>query len=332
MTALSELTTLRVGGTPRSLIFATSEKEIVDAVAQADAENRSLLILGGGSNVVISDDFAGDVLVIANKGIENDSTVCAGAWVTVQAGERLDDFVAQAVTSGWVGIETLSGIPGTVGASPLQNVGAYGQQVSDTIAQVRAYNRITKQIDTLFTANCEFGYRTSVFKLNSDKWVVLSVTFQLALGDLSGPIAYQELADDLGVELGKRAPLVQTRDAVVKLRKQKGMVVSDDDLDSWSAGSFFVNPFVTEAPVGAPTYVSAGGGTKVSAAWLIEHAGFPKGFGLNDRVTLSTKHALAITNRGSGTSADVMELAGHIQAGVLATFGLALEIEPQIIR
>ena len=332
MTALSELTTLRVGGTPRSLIFATTEKEIVDAVVQADSENRSLFILGGGSNVVVSDDFSGDVLVIANKGIENDATVCAGAWVTVQAGEHLDDFVAHAVASGWVGVETLSGIPGTVGASPLQNVGAYGQQVSDTIAQVRAYNRMTKQIDTLFAANCEFGYRTSVFKLKPEQWVVLSATFQLALGDLASPIAYQELANELGVELGKRAPLVQTRDAVLKLRKQKGMVVTEDDLDSWSAGSFFMNPFVANAPDGAPTYVSAGGGTKVSAAWLIEHAGFAKGFGLNDRVTLSTKHALAITNRGQGTATDVMELASHIQAGVLATFGLTLEIEPQIIK
>ena len=332
MTALSEFTTLRVGGSPKSLVLATTEEQIIETVAKADAENRPIFILGGGSNVVVSDDFSGDALVIASKGIENDTSVCAGAWVTVAAGERLDDFVAHACVSGWIGVEALSGIPGTVGACPIQNVGAYGQQVGDTIAQVRAYNRETKQIDTLFAAQCEFGYRTSVFKKHPTRWIILSVTFQFPLGDLGAPVIYKDLTSELGISSGERAPLQQVRDAVLSVRTRKGMVLSDSDFDTWSAGSFFLNPSVDHAPEGTPSYVSADGRTKVSAAWLIEHAGFAKGYGLNNRVTLSTKHALAITNRGRGTATDVLELAAHIQQGVAEKFGISLEIEPQIIK
>lgn len=331
MTALAELTTLRVGGIPRSITFAQSETDIIDAVTKADAENRSLLILGSGSNVVISDEFSGDVLVIANKGIENDSTACAGAWVTVQAGELLDDFVAYAVDSGWVGVESLSGVPGTVGATPIQNVGAYGQQISQTIAQVRAFDRHTKSITTFFNADCDFSYRNSIFKKNPGRWVILSVVFQLPLGDLSAPISYRELASELNIDLGQRASLAATRSAVLKLRTGKGMVLSETDPDTWSVGSFFINPVVEHIPHGAPTWDNESGGTKVSAAWLIEQAGFAKGFGLNSRVTISTKHALAITNRGGGTAADVLELAVHIQQGVLEKFDIQLELEPQVI-
>lgn len=331
MTSLSELTTLRVGGSARSVTFAESEQDIIDAVVAADDEQRELLILGSGSNVVVSDTFAGDVLVVSSKGIENDASVCAGAWVTVQAGELLDDFVAHAVSSGWIGVEALSGIPGTVGAAPLQNVGAYGQQVADTIAQVRALNRETKQVETFFAANCQFGYRTSVFKEQPKKWVILSVTFQLPLGDLSSPVSYRELAESLNIEIGQRAPTTEVRSAVLALRTSKGMVLSESDHDTWSAGSFFINPVVAEVPEGAPTWVSGNGATKVSAAWLIEHSGFAKGFGLNDRVTLSTKHALAITNRGGGTATDILQLAEHIQRGVVETFGINLEFEPQVI-
>ena len=331
MTALAELTTLRVGGTPRSITFARSEQEIIDVVTHADQQNRPLLILGSGSNVVVSDDFSGDVLIIATKGIDNDSSACAGAWVSVQAGELLDDFVAHAVRSGWVGIESLSGVPGTVGATPIQNVGAYGQQVSQTIAQVRAFNRQSQTVETFFTADCEFSYRHSKFKQHPDRWVILSVVFQLPLGDLGAPIAYRELAQELGIELGQRATLESIRTAVLKLRAGKGMVLSDTDPDTWSVGSFFINPVVANVPDGAPTWESATGGTKVSAAWLIENAGFAKGFGLNDRVTISTKHALAITNRGNGTATDVLELAQHIQQGVFEKFGIHLDLEPQVI-
>jgi len=332
MTSLAEYTTLRVGGTPTSLTVATSEEQIIAVVSKADADARPLLIIGSGSNLVVSDDFAGEVLVIANKGIENDASACAGAWVTVQAGENLDDFVARAVASGWTGVETLSGVPGTVGATPIQNVGAYGQQVSDTIAQVRAYNRETQTIETLFTQNCEFGYRTSIFKAHPNRWVVLSVVFQLPLGTISQPIAYKELAAKLNVELGSRIALQDVRNAVLSVRASKGMILSDADYDTWSTGSFFTNPIVEIAPEGAPSWPAADGKTKVSAAWLIENAGLSRGFGLNERVTISTKHSLAITNRGTGSAADVLELAAHIQEVVRARFGISLDVEPQIVR
>jgi UDP-N-acetylmuramate dehydrogenase len=332
MTSLAEYTTLRVGGTPNSLTVATTEAQIIDVVSQADSQGRELLIIGSGSNLVVSDEYAGDVLVIANKGIANDASACAGAWVTVQAGESLDDFVALAVSSGWAGVETLSGVPGTVGATPIQNVGAYGQQVSDTIAQVRAYNRETQKIETLFTQNCEFGYRSSIFKAHPNRWVILSVVFQLPLGTISQPISYNELAAKLDVELGSRIALQEVRDAVLAVRASKGMILSDSDHDTWSTGSFFTNPVVEAAPVGAPTWPTADGQTKVSAAWLIEHAGLGKGFGLNERVTISTKHTLAITNRGSGTATEVLELADHIQKTVFAKFGITLDVEPQIVR
>jgi len=332
MTSLAEYTTLRVGGTPNSLIVATSETQIIETVSQADSTNRPLLIIGSGSNLVVADDFVGDVLVIATKGIENDASACAGAWVTVQAGEALDDFVALAVESGWTGVETLSGVPGTVGATPIQNVGAYGQQVSDTIAQVRAYNRETQKIETLFSQNCEFGYRTSIFKAHPNRWIILSVIFQLPLGTISQPIAYNELANKLNVELGSRIALSDVRNAVLAVRASKGMILSDEDRDTWSTGSFFTNPVVEVAPVGAPTWPSVDGKIKVSAAWLIENAGMSKGFGLNDRVTISNKHSLAITNRGSGTAADVLELAAYIQETVQTKFGILLDVEPQIVR
>ena len=331
MTSLAEYTTLRIGGTPNSLTIATTEQQIIDVVAAADVDGRSLLIIGSGSNLVIADDFNGDVLVIANKGIENDASACAGAWVTVQAGEILDDFVALAVSSGWTGVEALSGIPGTVGATPIQNVGAYGQQVSDTIAQVRAYDRKTQKIETLFAPNCEFGYRTSKFKTEANRWVILSVVFQLPLGTLSQPIAYSELAKKLDIEQGARVALEDVRDAVLSVRASKGMILADDDHDTWSTGSFFTNPIVDEAPVGAPTWATADGRTKVSAAWLIESAGLGKGFGLNERVTISNKHSLAITNRGTGSASDVLELAAHIQETVRAKFGISLDVEPQIV-
>ena len=331
-TPLSALTTLHIGGQPRSLIVAETEAQIIDAVREADAAGREVFILGGGSNVVVADDFAGDVIQIASVGLVNDTSACAGAWVTVQAGHVWDDFVAEAVSQGWLGVEALSGIPGTVGATPIQNVGAYGQQVSDTIAQVRAWNRETNVVDTIFVDAFDFGYRSSVFKKNPKRWVILSVSFQLKLGNQSLPITYPELAAHVGVEVGQRADASAVRDSVIAIRRSKGMVVDAADHDSWSVGSFFLNPRADVAPEGAPAWVQEDGRFKVSAAWLIEQAGFGRGFGLNERATLSTKHTLAITNRGSGTAADVLELAEHVRAGVLAKFGIALEFEPQFIK
>ena len=332
MTSLAELTTLRVGGTPSLLTIAATEKEIIEAVSKADEAGVDVLILGGGSNVVVADDFKGQVIKIANTGYENDSTVCAGAWVTVQAGHNWDDFVADCVKNGWLGVEGLSGIPGTVGATPIQNVGAYGQQVSETIAQVRAWNRETKKVDTIFAANCEFGYRTSIFKQYPNRWVILSVTFQLPLGDLSAPIKYNELAVYFNTELGHRVSVKELRTAVLTLRSGKGMLLSETDHDSWSVGSFFMNPRVSQVPQDAPAWPESDGRYKVSAAWLIEQAGFGKGFGLNERATLSTKHTLAITNRGTATCSDILELARHVQNGVRAKFGIELSPEARLIN
>lgn len=336
MTSLAQLTTIRVGGTPSLLTIAATESEIIDAVSAADDAGQDVLILGGGSNLVVADDFKGQVIKVASTGIENDSTVCAGAWVTVQAGHNWDDFVLTAVQNGWLGVEALSGIPGTVGATPIQNVGAYGQQVSETIAQVRVWNRETKKIEIIFSANCEFGYRNSIFKQFPNRWVILSVTFQLPLGELSSPIKYNELAVYFDREIGDRVTAQELRNGVLELRAGKGMLVSEDDQDSWSVGSFFMNPrveadVVESLPADAPAWPESDGRYKVSAAWLIEQAGFAKGFGLTDRATLSTKHTLALTNRGSATSDDIIELARHIQSGVEAKFGIKLKPEARLV-
>ena len=328
MRSLAELTTLRVGGTPNSLVVATSESEIIEAVST----NPNALILGGGSNVLVSDNFSGDVIKIESQGFENDETACAGAWVTVAAGHNWNDFVATAIANSWTGIEGLAGIPGTVGATPIQNVGAYGQSVSETIAQVRAWNRKTKSVDTIFVADCEFGYRSSVFKTNPDTWVILSVTFQLPLGTMSAPISYNELAAKLGVEIGDRVSTSDLQAAVLELRTGKGMVLDSADHDTWSVGSFFMNPRVAVPPDNAPHWPEADGSLKVSAAWLIEQTGFSKGFTLNGRAALSSKHTLAITNRGNATSADISELADHIVAGVKAKFAIELMPEATFIN
>ncbi len=328
MRSLAELTTLRVGGTPKSLIVATSESEIIEAVSA----NPDALILGGGSNVLVSDDFHGDVIKIESQGFENDESACAGAWVTVAAGHNWNDFVATSVANGWTGIEGLAGIPGTVGATPIQNVGAYGQSVSETIAQVRAWNRKTKSVDTVFAADCNFGYRSSVFKTKPDTWVILSVTFQLPLGTMSAPIAYNELAAKLKVELGDRVSTSDLQTAVLELRTGKGMVLDSTDHDTWSVGSFFMNPRVAIAPENAPHWPEADGSLKGSAAWLIEQAGFNKGFTLNGRAALSSKHTLAVTNRGDATSADIFELADHIVAGVKTKFDIELKPEATFVN
>ena len=327
MRSLAELTTLRVGGTPNSLVVATTEAEIIAAITS----NPDALILGGGSNVLISDDFHGDVIKIESQGFENDESACAGAWVTIAAGHNWNDFVSAAVANGWTGIEGLAGIPGTVGATPIQNVGAYGQSVSDTIAQVRAWNKKTNSVDTIFAADCEFGYRTSIFKKQPDTWVILGVTFQLPLGTMSAPIAYNELAAKLNVELGDRVATSDLQAAVLELRSGKGMVLDSADHDTWSVGSFFMNPRVLVAPADAPNWPEADGTVKVSAAWLIEQAGFNKGFTLNGRAAISSKHTLAITNRGIATSADVLELANHIVQGVKAKYDIELKPEATFI-
>lgn len=334
---LADHTTLRVGGLADTVVVAQTQDDIITVVQEADAAGTPLLILGGGSNVVIADDgWRGTVLLIRTSGYEVAADACSGAMVTVQAGHDWDDFVADCVTQQWSGVEALSGIPGTVGASPIQNVGAYGQDVSQTIANVRTYDRVLQQIRTFYFADCNFGYRDSVFKQNSGRYVILDVSFQLRLDHHSQPIAYAELASKLGVETGKRSYSDKVREAVLELRAAKGMVLNPVDHDTWSVGSFFTNPIVSahdhaKVPVEAPHWVQPDGSYKLSAAWLIENSGHPKGFGLNDRAQLSSKHSLALTNRGDATAGDIMELAHSIQHDVHERFGVNLAIEPNLV-
>jgi UDP-N-acetylmuramate dehydrogenase len=295
-----------------------------------------VLVLGGGSNLVVADEgFAGTVVEVATRGVAPDvdeSVSCGGAMVTVAAGESWDDLVALAVQKEWAGTEALSGIPGSVGATPIQNVGAYGQEVSQTIATVRVWDRKLRGLRTFANADCGFGYRTSRFKADPGRHVVLSVTFQFRQGALGGPIAYAELARALGVELGQRATLADVRRAVLGLRTGKGMVLDPADHDTWSAGSFFTNPVVAAdaVPEGAPAWPQPDGAVKTSAAWLIERSGFTKGHG-NDRVALSGKHTLALTNRGGASTADLLALAREVRDGVEARFGIRLVNEPVLV-
>jgi UDP-N-acetylmuramate dehydrogenase len=331
---LADLTSMRVGGRARDLVEVHTAEELIEAVSTADTEGIPLLVLAGGSNVVIADEgFAGRVVLVRSRGVEPDVTDCYGAWVTVAAGERWSDFVELAVQEEWVGVEALAGIPGSVGATPVQNVGAYGQEVASTIARVEVYDRQTRRREVIPVADCGLSYRTSRFK-GSDRYVILSVAFQFKRGDHSEAIAYPELAQALGVEIGARVPMTKLRQAVLELRASKGMVLSEADRDTWSAGSFFLNPIVSTdftLPVDAPTWAT-GDGVKVSAAWLIEHAGFGRGFSLaGSRAAVSGKHTLAITNRGGATTREVLDLARAIKTGVHTAFGITLRSEPTLV-
>ena len=339
---LAQHTTLRLGGPARAWVEARSEAELVDAVTAGDSAGEPLLLLAGGSNVVVADDgFDGTVVRIATRGIRADvdgdderEATCGGVLVTVAAGESWDGLVTHAVQRGWAGIEALAGIPGSVGATPIQNVGAYGQEVAQTVASVRVWDRRLSGVRTFANAECDFGYRSSRFKADPGRQVVLDVTFQLRPGSLGAPVAYAELARTLGVAIGARAPLGDVRDAVLALRRGKGMVLDEADHDTWSAGSFFTNPVLApEAaaalPPGAPRW-EQNGAVKTSAAWLIQHAGFDTGYG-NARVSLSTKHPLALTNRGEGTTSDLLALAREVRDGVERVTGIRLEPEPVIV-
>ena len=328
---LADHTTLRVGGPAREWVTATTEAELTAAFDT----DLPVLVLGGGSNLVVADaGFDGRVVEVATRGVvpDTDDPSCGGVLVRVAAGESWDDLVALAVERGWVGIEALAGIPGRVGATPIQNVGAYGQEVSQTIATVRVWDRTLKGVRTFANADCRFGYRTSRFKADPGRHVVLDVTFQLAIGTLGTSVEYAELARTLGVEIGQRAPLAEVREAVLGLRRGKGMVLDAADHDTWSAGSFFTNP-VLEAdrvPDGAPAWPQADGLVKTSAAWLIEHAGFAKGHG-SQRAALSGKHVLALTNRGRATTEDLLALAREVRDGVEAAYGVRLVNEPVLV-
>ena len=300
----------------------------------ADAAGEPVLVLGGGSNLVVCDEgFPGTVVRVATRGV----TISNGL-VTAEAGEEWDALVARTVAEGLSGIECLSGIPGRVGATPIQNVGAYGQDVSETIAGVRVYDRHERRVRAFTPAECAFTYRHSVFK-GDDRYVVLSVSFQLEETGESRPVKYAELARRLGVEPGGTVPLQEARDAVLALRRGKGMVLDPDDPDTRSAGSFFTNPVLTEEELrllseraeGFPAFPEPGGRTKTSAAWLIDRAGFAKGHARGP-VRLSTKHTLALTNPGpEGTARDLLALAREIREGVREAFGVTLVNEPVFV-
>ncbi|MEI2766266.1 MAG: UDP-N-acetylmuramate dehydrogenase [Dermatophilaceae bacterium] len=339
---------MRVGGPADRLVTAGSTDELVEAIREGDAAGQPLIILGGGSNVVIADaGWRGTVVRVATRGIQVESAdACSGATVRVAAGEPWDEFVALAVSQGWSGVEALSGIPGCVGATPIQNVGAYGQEIAQTLAQVRVWDRSAGGVRTLAAADCEFAYRDSRFKRAAGRYVVLDVVLQLPLCSLGAPVGYPDLAAQLGVAVGERVPLAAARAAVLQQRRRRGMVLDEADHDTWSCGSFFTNPVLTggefaglTARVGGrlgpghppPAWPQPGGAVKTSAAWLIERAGFGKGFGLPGPAALSTKHTLAVTNRGTASAADVLALARRVRDGVQATFGVRLHPEPVLV-
>jgi UDP-N-acetylmuramate dehydrogenase len=330
------MTTLRVGGPARRVVTAEREDDVLAVIRETAEAGEPLLVLGGGSNLVVSDDgFAGTVLRIATRGVaaerEGDRV-----RVTVAAGQRWDDFVAFAAIEGLAGVECLAGIPGLVGAVPMQNVGAYGQDVGQTIVRVRTWDRDAGAFVLWDRESCRFSYRNSVFRGNA-RHVVLDVTFELAASRSSGPLRYAELTKALG---GDVAPLETVRSTVIGLRRKKGMVLDAADPDTASAGSFFTNPILDAAALAAlkarvgdaalPTFPEADGRTKVSAAWLIERAGFPKGFAMGP-VAISSKHALALTNRGGATTRDLVALARAVRDGVRSRFDVTLENEPVFV-
>jgi UDP-N-acetylmuramate dehydrogenase len=343
MTDLASLTTLQLGGPARRVVEAHSEDEALAAVRAADEAGEPLLLLAGGSNVVVSDEgFPGVVVRLLTRGVAREGD----DRLEVQAGEPWDPFVERCVADGLAGIECLSGIPGSVGATPIQNVGAYGQDVSETVVRVRVYDRLSRRVEELPAEACEFTYRSSAFKRNPGRWIVLAVTFSLERQPQSRPIAYAELARALGVELGATAPLADVRDAVLALRRRKGMVIDPADPDSVSAGSFFTNPILDLADfeelrrrvgsrgldaAGLPAFPEPDGRVKTSAAWLVERAGFGRGYGMPGPAAISTKHSLALTNRGGATTAELLALAHEVADGVERAFGVRLVPEPVLV-
>ena len=360
---LAGYTTLGLGGPAGDFVSAGTERDLIDAVRSADAAGVPVLLIGGGSNLVIADaGFPGAVVHVNTRGLR-----CAGAGgaavdLTVAAGEDWDGVVAAAADDGLAGLEPLSGIPGRAGATPIQNVGAYGREVAEVITQVRVYDRQDNQIQIIPNEGCCFSYRSSLFKSGRPeslvsrpagrssavpgqaRYVVLDVTFRLARQPLSAPVRYAELAAELGIGLGEQAGVGEVRAAVVKIRSRKGMVLNPGDPDTRSAGSFFTNPVITAsalarveaaaAAAGAgpvPRYPAGDGLVKVPAAWLIEHAGFRKGHGAPSPARVSSKHTLALVNTGAATTADLLALAREIVSGVQARFGITLTPEPTLI-
>lgn len=366
---LSELTTLHTGAAPRRMIDATTRDELIDALREVWADGDPWFVLGGGSNLFVGDEpFDGTVIRILSRGIERVPGARPGtARLRVQAGHDWDDLVAQTVAAGLAGIEAMSGIPGTVGAAPVQNVGAYGQEIAQTLVEVELIDEATGEVSVVPAADLALGFRTSVLKhhygsVAERRAAILSVTLELTqVGHGEVPVRGSQLRRALGLEPDAAVSLAWIRDHVLATRAAKGMVLDPEDHDTWSAGSFFQNAIVTEqfartlpdacprwpmqpdvesvlviplddyngaVPAPEPQPVDV----KVSAAWLIEQSGIRKGFSLpRSRAAVSSKHALALTNRGRARAADIAELARFIQQRVQQEFGLLLQPEPVLI-
>ncbi|WP_083562820.1 UDP-N-acetylmuramate dehydrogenase [Boudabousia liubingyangii] len=361
----ADLTTLGVGGTIEKYLEVSTEADFLQAIKEADESQQPLYVIGGGSNTVApAQHFPGTVIrdLRQEMDVEHDSA-CGGVSVRVTAGLPWDDFVAHAISNGWMGVEALSGIPGTVGAAPVQNIGAYGQEVAETLASVRVYDRLEQRAHQLALSDLELEYRNSLLKRSlsdpkvgggrvwgpTGRWIVLEVGFQMRHATLSAPIRYEQLAQAMDAKVGDRVPAHELRQAVLEIRRRKGMVLDDQDRDTWSAGSFFTNPVIpteklAELPDDLPHYdvydraLATGikgrapkvkGVQKVSAAWLIQHAGFEPGFALEgSQAALNSRHTLAITNQGGANATQVWDLAEHVIAGVEDKFGIKLEPEP----
>ncbi|WP_017603862.1 UDP-N-acetylmuramate dehydrogenase [Nocardiopsis alkaliphila] len=350
-TMLADHTTLGLGGPAKAFLTAHSTDELVRLVTEADRTGERVLVLGGGSNLVVADDgFPGTVILVDSKGVTSTE---AGAdpktgeevvLLRVDAGVEWDPLVARTVEEGLNGIEFLSGIPGRVGSTPIQNVGAYGQDVSQTIREVLVLDRATGELVTMSNADCGFTYRDSAFK-GHDRYVVCEVVFEMRRGPLSRPVRYAEVARAMGVDAGKRVPLAQAREVVLRLRRGKGMVIDASDPDTRSAGSFFTNPILSPREYAdfraraverlgpdaeIPGHPDEAGNVKLSAAWLIDRAGFTKGYG-GGPARISGKHTLALTNPGGATTADLLDLAREVRAGVEKAFGVRLVNEPVMV-
>ena len=327
---LSELTTMRVGGAPASLRVGSSRDELLNAAIETWRDSEDWVVLGGGSNIVAADDLSKlSVIKTENRGIERE-----GITVRVQAGENWDDFVAWTVAQNLTGVEALSGIPGCVGAAPIQNIGAYGQEVAETISRVEFLDYLTHEVVQLTRGELGFGYRDSIFKgAGARLGVITWVEFELdEFAPNRTPLA--RLTQAVGREVTNPR---EVREAVIATRAQKGMVLNYSDHDTWSCGSFFMNPIVSDGfsrgiPGEAPRWEQPDGGVKLSAAWLIENSGLAKGFALpGSKAALSSKHALAITNRGGATAREVRELAQFVQLQVMNRWGVNLVPEPNFV-
>jgi UDP-N-acetylmuramate dehydrogenase len=346
VTGLAGYTTLGLGGPAKAFVSAATEADLIAAVRGADEAGEPVLLIGGGSNLVIADaGFPGTVISIATRGVRYEPDDQGRVAMTAAAGEDWDDVVAGAVARGLAGLECLSGIPGRAGATPIQNVGAYGQEVAEAITTVRVFDRLTSEIGIIPNEACRFSYRNSLFKAGEPgRYVVLDATFSLARESMSMPVKYAELASELGVGIRDRVAVGEVRSAVLKIRARKGMVLNPGDPDSRSAGSFFTNPLLSsaefarlqvaaiQAGAGAvPRFDGGGGRVKVPAAWLIEHAGFGKGYGAPGPAQVSSKHTLALINAGGATTAELLSLAREIRSGVRAAFAVTLDPEPTLI-